>query len=100
MSYNLSLVSNSSGYLNFVQLLNTNVLNDGLGILILIIIFCITIISFITGGFEMKKSLIGSSFLTLLSAMLLVIVELLKTEQMIYIFVLFLFAMGWSVLKV
>jgi len=101
MVYNLSLAgANATGYLNLVQGVNSNILNNMFGIILIVVAFAIIMISFISNGFEVKRSLVGATFTTFLLSIFLVIIELAPVSAMITLFVLFLFAIGWSTLKI
>ena len=83
--YNITATANTTSYLDFVQGVNTGILNGQLGVMIIIVIFAITFLSFLSGGFEVKRSLMGSSFICMILSWLLTITELIKTSDVVVI---------------
>lgn len=75
--YNLSGMGNSTGIVDLMQLVNSELMNDFLGIGLLVTIFIIALTAFITStGGDMTKSLAASSFIAMLMSILLVILDL------------------------
>jgi len=96
MAYNLTSVSNTTGLLDFIQKIDNNIFcipsgcgGDGglLGTTIMIILFGILMINFISNGKEFNSSLMGASFICSLIGGLLFLMELV-TPTAIYISVL------------
>jgi len=96
MVYNLTAVSNTTGILDFMQKIDNNIFcagagcgGDGglLGTAIIIILFGILMINFLSNGREFNSSLMAASFICSLAGGLLFLMELI-TPTAIYISVL------------
>lgn len=98
--YNITGSANTTGYLDFVQTVHTNILSSSLGIILLIIIFVIALISFFAGGFEAKRSMIGASFIVFILSMILRVAELASSTEVIFTAILLGAVLGWSMIKI
>lgn len=99
MAYNLSLSANATGYLNFIQTINENILNNYLGVMMITVVFSIMTISFLASGFDPKRSLIGTSFVCFILSGLLMLVDLLPIEAVVIFALIFGVVMAWSALQ-
>ena len=64
MSWNLSYIaSNTTGILSFIQGVNTVLMQGWLGVLLLIAITVICFMAFMVSTNDVRKSIIGSSFI-------------------------------------
>ena len=96
MTYNLTSVSNTTGILDFLQKIDNNIFcygagcgGDGglLGTTIVIILFGILMINFLSNGKEFNSSLMSASFICSIVSGLLFLMELI-TPTAIYVSVL------------
>ena len=85
MSYNITAVSNTTGVLNFIQMIDKHIfcVGDGcgtggmLGTAILIIIFGVLMFNFISNGKEFNSSLMAASFICSIIGGLLFLMDLI-----------------------
>lgn len=94
--YNISQVGNSTGFFNFVQNINTNILNDMLGLLILFIVFGVTLMSFLGLGYDFKKGIISTSYILMLVSLLLYIADLTQVIVLVVCALVFALSLGIS----
>jgi len=96
MVYNLTSVSNTTGILDFIQKMDNNIFCYGagcggegglLGTAIIIILFGILMINFLSNGREFNSSLMSAAFICSITGGLLFLMELI-TPTTIYISVL------------
>ncbi len=97
MTYNLSIIAENSttGLLGFTQGTSSVLLNDGLGILLLVGISAILFIGFMrtTGSFE--KTIMATSFIAFVLSVLLRLMSLVTTPVMITCLVLAAICIGF-----
>lgn len=74
--YNISTIANSTGFLDFVQGVNSELTNNTYGIIILVVVSVIAFISFMTYNPNPRPALIGASFIAFIMSMGLKIVGL------------------------
>jgi len=88
MAYNVSAVANSTGMLQFVQRVNSELMDNWLGILILIMIFTITLIATITVTNSGAKGFATASFISFGIALLLRVMDMVTTLAVVVTVVL------------
>lgn len=77
MTYNLTgLSENATGIYSLVKGVNDNLMDGYFGIIILIVVFCISLITFLISSEDAGKSLVGASFVLTILSMLFVAVDL------------------------
>lgn len=76
MVYNLTGIASSPSYLGFIQGVNSELMNNLYGILILIAVGAIAFIGFLTYNPNPRPALIGASFIVFIASMGLKIASL------------------------
>ena len=90
MVYNLSGISgNTTGVLSMIQGVNDVLLFGWFGVLILLMVFSISLISFIMGTQQASKSFIGASFTTMVISFLLFVVNMVPPLAVLICVLLF-----------
>jgi len=97
--YNLTLTSNATSYLNFVKLVNDNILGGWYGTLIMIAFFSITFLVFFFSTKNGSQSFMASSFVSFLVALLLWAAGLLPPLIIMLSLILVAFSVAFSKLK-
>ncbi len=69
--YNLTLMGNATGYVQLVQLVSSNLMDDLFGIMILIAVFIISMMAFITSTDHPLKAVTTSSFIVFVLSLFL-----------------------------
>ena len=77
MSYNLTLVANSSGYVEFFQLVNSELMRNTYGILILLVVSVIVLIAFLQKTNNTAKAMAATSFIAFLISLLLAGIDMI-----------------------
>jgi len=74
--YNLTSIANSSNYLEFVQGVNSGLMRNTYGVIILAVVSIIALISFMSHNPDPRPAFIGASFIAFITAMGLKILSL------------------------
>lgn len=84
MSYNITVVGNSSGFLEVVQNLNTELMFGWFGVLMLIAIGGILFIAFVTTTNSTRKSFAATAFICFALSIILRAVELVPDKALLF----------------
>jgi len=79
MTYNLTAVADANTTVQILQNVNTYIMNDYLGILILLILAGVLYINFVYFTKQPIKSFTGTAFICSLASMLLFVIEMLPS---------------------
>lgn len=81
--YNLTGMGNSSGFVEFTQLVNSDLMHGLLGIEILFAVFIITFMAFMTSTGSGMKAFASSSYISFIISLFLLGLKLIPPEAMI-----------------
>ena len=76
MVYNITYIGNSTSFLVFIQRVNSHIMQGWLGTLILIAVFGITFMSFVTKTEDPKRSICASAFVCMVLSLLMMTLNL------------------------
>lgn len=77
-AYNLSLMANSSGIVDLMQTVNSNLMFDFFGIGVLLTLFIITFLSFhVSTGGDATKAFAGASFISFAISLLMTLLDII-----------------------
>jgi hypothetical protein len=97
MTYNLSGISaNTTGMLSFFQGVNNNIMDGWLGIMFLLAIVVICFMSFITTTNDVRKSIMGSTFIGFIMALLFRAMSLVPNSAVVISLIVLALTVAWA----
>ena len=85
----MSLVANQTGYIGFLQQVNTELMRGWFGVVLLLTIIVIVFMSFMATTNHPKKAAMASSFIGFLMCIFLVILELIPSWAIFIVLIIF-----------